>query len=58
VDGEVVEANSGLADDQSPLATDPFGEGWLLKIRMAGKPVGLLDLAAYEKQLATEQAGH
>ena len=55
VTGEVVEVNGDLASDQSPLAQDPFGEGWLFKVRLgAPLPSGLMDLAGYEAQLASE----
>jgi glycine cleavage system H protein len=55
IGGEVIEVNSDLADDQSALTTDPFGSGWLFKVKISGDPVdGLLDLAAYEAQLAAE----
>lgn len=59
VSGTIVEVNSGLADDSAPLAKDPFGAGWLLKIRTkdAGPLQSLLDLAAYEKHLSTS-GGH
>lgn len=53
--GTVTEVNSGLADDQSPLAKDPFGKGWLFKLKVkAGAGSALMDKAAYEKQLASE----
>lgn len=56
VGGEVIEVNDGLADDQSPLASDPYGAGWLYRLRMTGKPgANLLDLAGYERQLASEE---
>ena len=54
--GEVIAVNEELADDQAPLASDPFGAGWLFKVKLAGTPSGMLDLAAYEQQLATEEA--
>jgi glycine cleavage system H protein len=55
VSGTVVEVNSGLAEDQSPLAKDPFGAGWLFKLKVkAGSGAGHMDLKAYEKQLAAE----
>jgi glycine cleavage system H protein len=58
VTGEVVEVNAGLADDQGPLASDPFGEGWLFRVKTSdGLPTGLMDLAAYEAQLASEAGG-
>jgi glycine cleavage system H protein len=55
--GEVTAVNAGLASDQAPLASDPFGKGWLLKLKIDPKSVAtakLFDLAAYEKQLATQ----
>ena len=55
IPGEVTEVNEDLADDQGPLASDPFGAGWLYKVKLAGEPGGdLMDLAAYERQLETE----
>jgi glycine cleavage system H protein len=33
VDGLVLEVNAGAAGDPRPLAQDPYGEGWLLKIK-------------------------
>ena len=56
VAGEVIAVNEELADDQGPLASDPFGAGWLFKVKLTGAPTGTLDLAAYEQQLATEEA--
>ncbi len=55
VAGEVVEVNEGLADDQGDLGTDPYGSGWLYKLKLSGTPpADLMDLTAYEKQLETE----
>ncbi|NLB73545.1 MAG: glycine cleavage system protein GcvH [Firmicutes bacterium] len=34
VSGEVIEVNEDLEDDPTLLNTDPYGEGWVLKIRM------------------------
>ena len=53
VGGEVIETNTGLADDQAPLAKDPFAKGWLVKVRVtAGTKVDdLMDVAAYQKHL-------
>src|SRR5215213_2900874 len=33
VDGEVVEVNPAVAADVQVLARDPYGEGWLIKVR-------------------------
>ncbi len=56
VAGEVTEVNEGLADDQGPLTADPYGEGWLYKVKLSGAPGNVMDLGAYEQQLATEEA--
>ena len=57
VAGEIMEVNTGLGDDPSALAGDPFGGGWLVKIKV-GDIAGydeLMDLAAYEKHLETAE---
>ncbi|MCB9837820.1 MAG: glycine cleavage system protein GcvH [Phycisphaeraceae bacterium] len=47
--GEIVEVNARLADDPSLLNSDPFGEGWLVRIRASDASGfdALLDAAAY-----------
>ncbi|KQQ10605.1 glycine cleavage system protein GcvH [Rathayibacter sp. Leaf296] len=47
VDGEVLEINSGVVDSPELVNSDPFGEGWLIKVRFDALPDGLLDAAAY-----------
>ena len=54
VGGEVTEVNEGLADDMGPLSSDPYGAGWLFKVKVSETAEGLLNLAAYEGQLETE----
>lgn len=56
VEGEIVEVNAPLADDLEKLKEDPFGAGWLVKIRLTGDAgqADLLDYAAYQKQCAEE----
>ncbi|MGC1273140.1 MAG: glycine cleavage system protein GcvH [Planctomycetaceae bacterium] len=56
VSGEVVEVNSVLDEDVAPLSDDPFGSGWLMKVRVADPSSldGLLDRAAYEAHCASE----
>jgi glycine cleavage system H protein len=56
VSGEVIEVNADLAGDQSALASDPYGAGWLFKVRLTAASDGLMDLPAYEAQLDTEGA--
>ncbi len=58
VDGEIVAANAAIAQDLQRLSADPYGDGWLVKIRI-GDPAGLaalLNYQAYEKQCAEESA--
>ncbi|MDT8403372.1 glycine cleavage system protein GcvH [Sulfuriflexus sp.] len=47
--GEVVEVNEALADSPETVNTDPYGAGWLFKVRMSdvAQVDGLLDAAAY-----------
>jgi glycine cleavage system H protein len=54
--GEVVEVNSAVIDDLEKLTSDPFGEGWLIRLRLADDAdlSELLDHAAYQKQCAEE----
>ena len=55
VTGEVVEANTKLGDDLARLSEDPFGDGWLMKVKVSDRnlPAGLMDRTAYEKYWAT-----
>lgn len=45
-DGEVVEINEAAVAAPGLVNTDPFGEGWLFRMRITGTP-DLLDAAAY-----------
>lgn len=58
VAGEVIEANKKLPDNLEVLSTDPYGEGWIAKIRISDEAglSKLLDHAAYQKQCQEE--GH
>mgnify|MGYP002621980529 CR=1 FL=1 len=49
--GEVVEVNSSLADDPAQVNADPYGAGWMLKIRVSDEAEldALLGAAEYEK---------
>ena len=46
VDGTVAEANSSVVDDPSLVNSDPFGEGWLVKVTFTSLPT-LLSHAEY-----------
>lgn len=49
VGGEVVAVNSELEGNQEPINKDPYGAGWLLRIRPTGDTEELMDAAAYTK---------
>jgi glycine cleavage system H protein len=54
--GEVLEVNQKVVDAPETVNEDPYGEGWLIRIRMS-KPAevdALLDSAAYTQFLATQ----
>jgi glycine cleavage system H protein len=38
VNGEVVEANDAVVADPSLVNSDPFGEGWLIKVKFSALP--------------------
>ncbi len=54
VDGEVVAVHSQLADNLEKLGEDPFGDGWIIKVKLASGTTldGLMDYEAYRKQCA------
>jgi glycine cleavage system H protein len=51
VSGEVVEANGAIADEPALINTDPEGEGWFFKLRLADTSEldGLMDEASYRE---------
>lgn len=55
VGGEVVAVNSVLDDDLSVINSDPYGAGWLIRLRPSGEEDKLLDAAAYEQFVAEQQ---
>ena len=54
--GEVVEVNKTVTETPETINEDPYGEGWLIRIRLAdpAEVESLLDIGAY-KQLLEEQ---
>ncbi|MEJ7631523.1 MAG: glycine cleavage system protein GcvH [Rubrobacteraceae bacterium] len=54
VSGEVVEINSALEDAPEKINDDPYGEGWILKLR-ASDTGGLLSASDYDKVLEAEE---
>ncbi|HEY3085080.1 MAG TPA: glycine cleavage system protein GcvH [Candidatus Dormibacteraeota bacterium] len=57
VAGRISEVNEKLASKPELLNSDPYGEGWILKIDLAGEPPDdLLDESEYKK--VTEASAH
>ncbi len=54
VSGEVIEGNPALADNPALLNTDPYGQGWIFKIRLSSPSEleALKDSAAYAGHIA------
>jgi glycine cleavage system H protein len=57
VSGEIVEANSLLSDSPETVNKDPYGSGWMFRLKPANKAEvdGLLDAKAYEALVASEK---
>ena len=54
--GEVLEVNQKVVDAPETVNEDPYGEGWLVRIRLSdpSEVDGLLDIAAYKQVLADQ----
>lgn len=51
VSGEVIEVNKALTSNPSLVNTDPYGEGWFMRVRLSGGLEGLMDPGDYRKQI-------
>ena len=53
VAGEIVEVNGALDADPAAVNRDPYGDGWMVKIKLADPAAvsSLLDSAAYRKHI-------
>ena len=56
VTGEVVEINERLEDEPEKVNEDPYGEGWLFRVKMTddGELDGLMDADTYRDLIAAE----
>ena len=54
--GEVLEVNQRVVDEPETVNEDPYGEGWLVRIRLddASEADDLLDAAAYRQHVAEQ----
>lgn len=57
VSGEIVESNSLLSDSPETVNKDPYGSGWMFRLKPANKAEvdALLDAKAYEALVASEK---
>ena len=58
VNGEVLEANQSLAQSPESVNKDPYGKGWMVRVRLKdkGEAAKLMDARAYQEMLG--KAGH
>ena len=51
--GEIVEVNEALADNPQAINEDPYGEGWLVRVRLSdpSEQGALMDASAYSSSL-------
>jgi glycine cleavage system H protein len=52
--GEIVEVNTALSDKPEAINEDPYGDGWLARVKLSdpSEKDGLLDAATYSKSLS------
>ena len=57
VSGEVVEVNEQLTADLDKISQDPYGESWMLKVKIenVAELASLMDAAQYEEFLKTQE---
>ena len=53
--GEIVEVNEALSDSPENVNSDPYGEGWMVKVKLAdtSEVDSLLDVGAYKELLGS-----
>ena len=52
--GEIIEVNAVLSEKPETINEDPYGEGWLVKVRLSdqSEPESLMDSAGYQASLS------
>ncbi|BAU56704.1 glycine cleavage system H protein [Halorhodospira halochloris] len=56
ISGEVVQANEELADSPELINNDPYGDGWVMRVKLSdpNELDNLLDASAYQELVAEE----
>lgn len=49
VSGKVAEVNKSLEANPEKVNSDPYGDGWMIKVELSGKPGGLLSASEYKE---------
>jgi glycine cleavage system H protein len=54
--GEILEVNGAIVDAPETVNSDPYGDGWLVRVRLTepGEADALLDVEAYRQYLAEQ----
>ena len=54
--GEILEVNAAVAEAPETVNADPYGEGWLVRVRLTdpGQASSLMDAEAYRRHLAEQ----
>ena len=55
VSGTVVAVNTELENAPEVMNSDPYGAGWIVRVKLSAQPEGLMDAAAYEEHCKNEQ---
>jgi glycine cleavage system H protein len=53
VTGEITEVNTALVDAPETVNADPYGKGWLVRLRIEGSREGLLTAKQYEEYVGS-----
>jgi glycine cleavage system H protein len=55
IGGEVTEVNESLTDEPEKVNTDPYGDGWMLRVKLSnrGEVDSLLSAAEYEDYIGS-----
>lgn len=51
ISGKIVEINEKLVDNPELINSDPYGDGWMLKVEVTGDNPALLDSASYSSNV-------
>ena len=49
IPGKVSEVNKALEANPEKVNEDPYGDGWMIKVELSGKPSGLLSASQYKE---------